>query len=323
MAGRRIVYGLSLAGAAAFWIFYDGMVSVYLFAATLALPFFSLLLSLPFLRGRAAEIGSPRTVPRGGECTLLFRIRVKDRPSVLPGRLRVVFRDLMEDHEDRMTFDAPADGSIVFQAVHSGVWQAEIRQASLCDFLGIWRFAVPTPPPVRLTVPPVPAEPHPAPDFGFFRVSATRSRPGGGFSEIHELRDYRPGDPMRSVHWKATAKTDVPVVREPQESLARRALLTFSMPSRADRDEADRVLDRLVWVSGALLERDIPHAAACLSDGSLFSVEVRDDLFALTERLMSSPLSAAVSPGSASLPVSDWVYRIAEGREGEEKEAWS
>ena len=128
---------------------------------------------------------------------------------------------------------------------------------------------------------------------------------------------------MRSVHWKATAKTDVPVVREPQESLSRRALLTFSMPSRADRDEADRVLDRLVWVSGALLERDVPHAAACLSDGSLYSVEVRDDLGALTEKLMSTPLPAAVSRESVSLPASDWVYRIAGRREEDEKEARS
>ena len=60
MPGRRIAYGLILIGCAAFWIYYDGAVSVYLFAVALALPLFSLLVSLPFCRGLAAEIDHAR-----------------------------------------------------------------------------------------------------------------------------------------------------------------------------------------------------------------------------------------------------------------------
>ena len=140
----------------------------------------------------------------------------------------------------------PESGSVLFHASHSGVWQAEILSAYLCDFLGIWRFPAAPTPPVRLTVPPVPTVPEPPPDFGLFRSVALRPRPGGGYSEIHELREYRPGDPLRTVHWKATAKTDSPVVREAQEALSCRALVTYTLSS--DRSAADRIFDNLVWV---------------------------------------------------------------------------
>ena len=310
MTGRRIAYGLILTASAAFWIYYDGAVSVWLFAAALGLPLLSLLASLPFVRKAEAEIESPHTVRRGSSCSLFFRIRTKKGRSPLPGSIKATLRDLMEERADRLSFEAPADGVVFFQALHSGVWQAEIKKAYLCDFLGLIRFPASLPPPSRLSVPPVPEEPSPAPDYGMFRTSSVRPKPGGGFSEIHELREYRAGDPMRSVHWKATAKTDRPMVREPQETLSRRTLLICSLPALSEgRDAADRVLDRLTWVSGELLGMDVPHAVFSPADGSLRTVFVREDLAALTEELMSSPLSRKKGEDCAP-PSADWVFRI-------------
>jgi len=39
----------------------------------------------------------------------------------------------------------------------------------------------------------------------------------GDSEEFAALRDYRPGDPLRRIHWKSWAKTGKPVVREFQE----------------------------------------------------------------------------------------------------------
>ena len=47
------------------------------------------------------------------------------------------------------------------------------------------------------------------------------------------LRDYRPGDPLRRVHWRSYAKTGEPVVKEFQdEYFTRHALIldTFAVP---------------------------------------------------------------------------------------------
>ncbi|MGK7897198.1 MAG: DUF58 domain-containing protein [Xenococcus sp. (in: cyanobacteria)] len=48
----------------------------------------------------------------------------------------------------------------------------------------------------------------------------------GDAGEFISLRDYRPGDPLRKIHWKSWAKTDQPIVREEQEEFfVRHALI--------------------------------------------------------------------------------------------------
>ena len=58
----------------------------------------------------------------------------------------------------------------------------------------------------------------------------------GDSEEFVSLRDYRPGDPMRRIHWKSWAKTGKPVVREEQsEYFVRHALIldTFEIQSES------------------------------------------------------------------------------------------
>ena len=58
----------------------------------------------------------------------------------------------------------------------------------------------------------------------------------GDSEEFVSLRDYRPGDPLRRIHWKSWAKTGQPVVREEQsEYFVRHALIldTFQPQSES------------------------------------------------------------------------------------------
>jgi uncharacterized protein (DUF58 family) len=62
----------------------------------------------------------------------------------------------------------------------------------------------------------------------------------GESEEFMSLRDYRPGDPLRSVHWKSFAKLGKPIVKEFQdEFFVRHALIldTFSGAAFSDRFE--------------------------------------------------------------------------------------
>lgn len=71
----------------------------------------------------------------------------------------------------------------------------------------------------------------------------------GDSEEFMALRDYRPGDPMRRVHWKSLARIGKPVVREYQgEFFVRHALVldTFS-----DADVSD-VFEEAVSVAASL-----------------------------------------------------------------------
>ena len=66
MTGRRIVYGLVLLGSAAFWIYYDGRVSVYLFAAHVIPAFGATAISME-IPERTEDAGTAETaaVPVG------------------------------------------------------------------------------------------------------------------------------------------------------------------------------------------------------------------------------------------------------------------
>lgn len=70
----------------------------------------------------------------------------------------------------------------------------------------------------------------------------------GDSEEFVALRDYRPGDPWRKIHWKSWAKIDKPVVREEQsEYFVRQALIldTFQTQSR------DEILEEAVSVAAS------------------------------------------------------------------------
>ena len=63
----------------------------------------------------------------------------------------------------------------------------------------------------------------------------------GDAQEFTSLRDYRPGDSLRRIHWKSWAKSGKPVIKEYQdEFFVRHALIldTFATADQAVRLEA-------------------------------------------------------------------------------------
>ena len=55
---------------------------------------------------------------------------------------------------------------------------------------------------------------------------ASQSASTGGTDEFAALREYRPGDPLRHIHWKGWARHATPIVKEfHEEAFARQALL--------------------------------------------------------------------------------------------------
>ncbi len=72
----------------------------------------------------------------------------------------------------------------------------------------------------------------------------------GDSEEFVSLRDYRPGDPLRRIHWKSWAKTGKPVVKEYQEEyFVRHALVLDTFHSGPD----DRFFEEAVSLAASFV----------------------------------------------------------------------
>ena len=137
-----------------------------------------------------------------------------------------------------------------------------------------------------------------------------KPRPGGGPGEDYDLREYRPGDLLRSVHWKLSSKRDELVVRETLEP--RRSVLLLTADHFGPAEEVDAVLDRLQALSRLLLEKEAPHVVAwahpASGEVSTFRVDGEGSLRACLEAfllqqapregrsILDGPLSAPGGP---------------------------
>ncbi len=70
----------------------------------------------------------------------------------------------------------------------------------------------------------------------------------GESEEFVSLRDYRPGDPLRRIHWKSWAKTGRPVIKEHQEEyFVRHALILDTF----QKEENDDIFEAAVSVAAS------------------------------------------------------------------------
>ena len=208
MAVRRVIYALVLTGVLLFQITNENYLARFLLVLCAALPLLSLALSLPGMLGcRLTLASSPPALDRGGEGRWLICV---ESPSALP-LARLVLR-LSEENlftgdrsRRRLTLDGVARRrpvEVLVPAPHCGLLELRADRVRVYDCLGLFVLPVPRPKSSRLLCRPVPlpAEPPVLPEGRGSRPSPDRAaRLGPG--EDYDLRDYRPGDPMRSVHW--------------------------------------------------------------------------------------------------------------------------
>ena len=116
----------------------------------------------------------------------------------------------------------------------------------------------------------------------------TRPRIGHG-DEIYGVRDYRPGDAARDIHWKLTARRGRLIAREFETPAVRTVMLSYPNAVRSDTGLADleQGIVHVASVASALLDRG--YAVGLLTlDGTVAPGREgrhRDRLFAHLARL--------------------------------------
>ena len=112
-------------------------------------------------------------------------------------------------------------------------------------------------------------------------------------SEIYQVREYRPPDPVRSVHWKLSAKEDDLIVKENSLPLCCVVLLWVHM-SAAETNGAglNQMLEQAASLSITLFEEKCIHMAAWFEEKSgrviKYRVDSAEAVYEWIWRLLSS-----------------------------------
>ena len=261
MWSRRLLYLLALTAALMGQLFDVGYLFHFLFFAAACLPLLGLALSLPaMVRCRVRLVPSARQVERGAEAG--WTLRLECRSPLPPARIacRIRVRDRMGGGERvrRLTMGRAFrdERSWAGETGHCALLECRVDRLRVCDCLGLFVLPLKAPPPAQVLVVPRPESPGPLrlPEGLGTPRPVPRGKSVSG--EDYELRPFREGDSLRTVHWKMTAKRDELVTRELLED--RRPLPVLTLDHFGPRETLDRALDRLAGYARALLGEDRP-----------------------------------------------------------------
>lgn len=90
---------------------------------------------------------------------------------------------------------------------------------------------------------------------GFPKEDESKKR-GTEYNPDYEIREYIPGDELRNIHWKLTAKQNRLMVRERLKSGNQK--INVLLPLTNDRKENDDLMDALYYLGQLLLEKEYP-----------------------------------------------------------------
>lgn len=297
-------------GTLLFQITNDNYLAHFLLILCLVLPVLSLALSLPgMVRCRLSLSGAPAELERGSQGRWLVSV---EKPGDLPlARLSVkltgenLLTGQKRPHQLVLRGVArrrPMELSALTE--HCGILELRADRARVYDYLGLFSKRVPPPQPGRMVCRPVPAEVE-LPRFpeGQSVLPSPAGTAKKSAGEDWDLRPYRPGDPMRSVHWKLSSKWDELIVRERTDAMSPLPLLTLDRLGPPGR--LDALLDRLLGMSEALLAVQRPHAVLWLDrDGQpqLWAVSDERELTACLLALLGAPAPLLFGPALDDRP---------------------
>jgi len=307
MLMRRFVYAFSLAGSLLFFVLYPFWFSWYLLAVILMLVPFDLLISLPGMLSKRITFRAPKIVEQGAGGALVIETVSK---KWYPVRcIKAIVKVSIDDYSVKRRFVLSAEHGSRFEMAidssRSGATVFESKRMWAVSLIGL--FCLPAKLDCRahtLILPPAIKPPN---TVTLPRGIILRPKPGGGFSDEFDLRPFRDGDQMRGVHWKVSAKFDSLIIREPLIPQAHSRLVHAGRWDGAR--ERDLVLGRLRWVSGFLLEWELPHFVRLGEAGPVADVAKIDDLYDYLFLLLGGKADAIQIP--ANLPIRfAWIFRI-------------
>jgi len=87
----------------------------------------------------------------------------------------------------------------------------------------------------------------------------SHERPGSDTSETFAIREYMPGDPIKSIHWKISQKTDKLMVREYGLPVTSNILILMETSQNADPSHINQLATNVLNISNKLVSMNQSH----------------------------------------------------------------
>ncbi len=258
---------------------------------------------------------------------LVVKLKMKN-PTVVPllnCELHFHYENLYLPNQIKQTIVLPAEARrentyrLPFKTSAAGMFTFEITKLYVTDFLHFFSFSLPYHWSGQLPILP-PERELPEMKLTKATIEAEDSQPspdGELTNDLLQLREYQPGDRIKDIHWKMTAKTDELMVKEYDRA---RDLYYLILPE-LDRDTLQDTLSVFYSLGLKLLKaKELFRVALYRPAGHSFEIRKisgeEELLIALYELYLIKPeiRSAAYHRFTEQYPDMYGVIRIASGK---------
>lgn len=251
------VYSVSLISTFIFFLCYKMWVSWFCLIVMLLIPFLALGMCIIASRTFTFRSESPGNCPLGDPAYI--RIMTGGIASYFAfSRIRTVVTDRMAGTSRKMTIMVHDSGitNIPLDTSHCGSYSYKMLRLEIYDLFGFFRITRNINKDNEFLVKPVPSMPEVMPDMYGFKAKSLRKAKQPN-TEIYDIREYQTGDPVKSIHWKMSAKKDKLLVKEPLEEYGGHSRILLKLTD--DRDKLDLHLGQILFTSIFFLEHETSH----------------------------------------------------------------
>lgn len=309
MTRTRLIYLLIFIVFAGLYIYDKGYFFFVMLITCIALVPLQLIISLPgMLRAHAAFTTASKEV-RGMPPTASFCVNSRFTAGSVKGKLNI--QNIFASTSKTKRIVAPYGQSITITAEDfgsiCGAVSFSFKRLKVVDLLGIFAFPIKKPAPLVIFAMPPLATGNTLPAL-FTQAGAgqslqvSMSQGVNSLREYVDIREYRPGDPVRDIHWKLTAKRDKVIVRE---------VAFFSLPQPfvcfdfcGSPGDMAKTLSLVESASKELYALERAHILCWVQDDKLETrgVSSSADLTDVLYELLETPLPKNAKPVKNMLP---------------------
>lgn len=253
-----VLYILSLLGAFAFFLCYKMWFSWFVLIVVVAILPLAAVVSFACSMFFQIHADAFRKVMKDEDTKITLTSHGLEFFPFARYSVKVILTEVMTGEQSivKLLSQAETSDSIYIDTRHCGTYRLSAAKARVYDMFGLVFIPKTLPIEGEVVVMPIPSIPEAIPDMSGFKAKGLR-RSNQQNMEIYDIRDYVPGDPIKKIHWKLSAKKGTLMIKEAQEQTYGHSRLF--MPLTRNREKLDRYLGEVLFTSRYFLEHDVEH----------------------------------------------------------------